>query len=110
MDIKMGLAMDIADQYHCTILRDRCPDDDAPLIKFPGQNIALCPMRIVKNELAQQLRSALVAALKKEAEEASLQSEHTIGDVTVRHVGNETFIETKKSVWEPRGNLPIKTI
>lgn len=101
-DIKMALAMDIADRYHCTILRERCQDCDAPLIKFPGQNVALCPMRIVKNEFAQQVRSALVTALKKEAEQANLSSEVQHGNITIRHVGNETWIETKKSVWEPR--------
>lgn len=110
MDIKMGLAMDIAEQYHCTILRDRCPDDDVPLIKFPGQNKALCPMRVVKNELAQQFRLALVAALKKEAEEANLSSQRQNGNITIRHIGNECWLDTKKSVWEPRGNLPVKTV
>lgn len=103
MDIKMALAMDIADQYHCTILHERCPDEDAPLVRFPGQKVAFCPMHIVKNEFAQQVRSALVAALKREAEEANLSSEIQHGNITIRHVGNETWIETKKSIWEPRG-------
>ena len=102
MDIKMELVMDVAAQYHCTILRDLCPECGTPLVKFPGQVIALCIMRIIKNEYAQQDRAVLVKAMERAGTLAFMSSTQTHGNVTIRHIGNQAFVEVKESVWEPR--------
>lgn len=104
MDIKREIVLELALEYHCVVLKERCSKDDHPLVKFADDPRPMCVLEIKKNEQAMQDRSKLIAALEKEAEEAFLCSEKTDGNLTIRHVGNETFVEIKKSVWEPKGN------
>lgn len=54
MDIKMLLVMDLAKEYHCAILPERCMKCDAPLVRFGDQEFAFCIIDVVKNEYAAQ--------------------------------------------------------
>ena len=103
MDIKREIVLELALEYHCAILTERCPKDDHPLVKFANDPRPMCILEIKKNELATADRSKLIVALEKEATIAALSSIVTVRGITIRHVGNEIFIDTKKSVWEPRG-------
>lgn len=64
MDLKKMAAMQLAEEYHCAVLPERCPDCDAPLVTFAKQGIAFCIVDTAKHEKAQGDRTLLDQLMK----------------------------------------------
>lgn len=63
MDLKAMAAMQLAEEYHCKLLPERCPDCDAPLVTFGDQGVAFCIVDTAKHEKAQGDRKLLDSLL-----------------------------------------------